>query len=129
MPLLRIDVTEGRSAEELNMLLDAIHDAVKKAFAVPEGDRYQIVTSHPASELRILDTGLGIQRSLHAVIIQVITRPRPRSEKENFYRIVSILLGERCGIRSEDVVISCTENSDEDWSFGYGRAQFLTGEL
>jgi 4-oxalocrotonate tautomerase len=26
-------------------------------------------------------------------------------------------------------MVSVTENTDEDWSFGYGRAQFLTGEL
>jgi len=25
--------------------------------------------------------------------------------------------------------VSITDNGDEDWSFGYGRAQFLTGEL
>jgi hypothetical protein len=28
-----------------------------------------------------------------------------------------------------DVVVSIVTNSDEDWSFGNGRAQFLTGEL
>jgi hypothetical protein len=28
-----------------------------------------------------------------------------------------------------DLIVSITENSDEDWSFGHGRAQFLTGEL
>jgi len=26
-------------------------------------------------------------------------------------------------------VVSIVENSDEDWSFGLGRGQFLTGEL
>jgi hypothetical protein len=26
-------------------------------------------------------------------------------------------------------MVSCMVNSDEDWSFGHGRAQFLTGEL
>jgi len=25
--------------------------------------------------------------------------------------------------------VSITDNNDDDWSFGYGRAQFLTGEL
>jgi hypothetical protein len=28
-----------------------------------------------------------------------------------------------------DVVVSFVENVDEDWSFGLGRAQFLTGDL
>jgi hypothetical protein len=34
-----------------------------------------------------------------------------------------------CGIPPSDVVVSIVTNSDEDWSFGNGRAQFLTGEL
>ena len=38
-------------------------------------------------------------------------------------------LAARCGLDSADLVVSITDNSDADWSFGYGRAQFLTGEL
>lgn len=28
-----------------------------------------------------------------------------------------------------DLIVTMMENSKEDWSFGAGRAQFLTGEL
>ena len=38
-------------------------------------------------------------------------------------------LGARCGVGPEDIMVSCIENNDGDWSFGFGRAQFLTGEL
>jgi hypothetical protein len=34
-----------------------------------------------------------------------------------------------CGIEQNDIVVSIVTNSDADWSFGNGRAQFLTGEL
>jgi hypothetical protein len=34
-----------------------------------------------------------------------------------------------CGIEQNDIVVSIVTNSDADWSFGDGRAQFLTGEL
>jgi hypothetical protein len=63
MPLLRIDVIQGRSEAELKELLDAIHGATLAAFKVPERDRYQIVHEHPAPEIRIEDTGLGIPRT------------------------------------------------------------------
>ena len=33
------------------------------------------------------------------------------------------------GIAQNDNVVSIVTNSDVDWSFGNGRAQFLTGEL
>ena len=129
MPLLRIDVIKGRSEAELKELLDAIHSAMLAAFKVPERDRYQIVHEHPAAEMRIEDTGLGIPRTERIVMVQVTTRPRSRFEKQNFYELLCQELVQRCGVKASDVVVSITQNADEDWSFGYGRAQFLTGEL
>src|SRR6202158_155189 len=129
MPLLRIDVIEGRSAAELEELLDAIHCAMLAAFKVPERDRYQIVHEHSAAELRIEDTGLGIPRTERIVMVQVTTRPRSRLEKQNFYASLCQELLRRCGVETADVGVSITQNADEDWSFGYGRAQFITGEL
>ena len=129
MPILRIDVIEGRSEAELNKLLDAIHCAMLAAFKTPERDRYQIVHEHSAAEMRIEDTGLGIPRTERIVIVQVTTRPRSQFEKQNFYELLCQELGRRCGVKASDVVVSITQNADEDWSFGYGRAQFITGEL
>jgi len=129
MPLLRIDVIKGRSEAELKELLDAIHCAMLAAFKVPERDRYQIVHEHPAAEMRIEDTGLGIPRTERTVVVQVTTRPRSRLEKQNFYELLCRELNRCCGINASDVVIAMTQNADEDWSFGYGRAQFITGEL
>jgi phenylpyruvate tautomerase PptA (4-oxalocrotonate tautomerase family) len=129
MPLLRIDVIKGRSEAELKELLDAIHCAMLAAFKVPQRDRYQIVHEHPAAEMRIEDTGLGIPRTEHIVMVQVTTRPRSRLEKQNFYELLCQELVQRCGLKASDLVVSITQNADEDWSFGYGRAQFITGEL
>jgi len=38
-------------------------------------------------------------------------------------------LEEHAGIQPSDVIVSFTTNSDADWSFGGGKAQFLNGEL
>jgi len=129
MPLVRVDVIEGRSEAELKGLLDAIHSATLAAFKVPERDRYQIIHEHPAAEMRIEDTGLGIPRSERIVMVEVTTRPRSRLEKQSFYELLCQELLRRCGVKASDVVVSITQNADEDWSFGYGRAQFITGEL
>jgi hypothetical protein len=129
MPLLRFDLIEGRSKSELKALLDAAHRAMLAAFHVPERDRYQIVHEHKRSRLVVEDTGLGIPRTDNVVVLQVTTRPRGRDAKEKFYRLLVEELEKSCGIAPSDVMVSVTENTDEDWSFGYGRAQFLTGEL
>jgi len=129
MPLLRFDLIEGRSETELKALLDAAHRAMLGAFKVPVRDRYQVVTQHKPGTLIVEDTGLGIERTEKVVLVQVLTRPRGRAAKEQFYRLLVEELDRSCNIAPSDVMVSIVENTDEDWSFGNGRAQFLTGEL
>ncbi|MGA7545831.1 MAG: tautomerase family protein [Methyloceanibacter sp.] len=129
MPLIHIDLIEGRSHAELKTLLHAAHRAVIAAFGVPIRDRYQIVQQHPRAHMIVEDTGLGLKRSDKVVVVQVTTRPRKKKQKEAFYRLLCEELEQACGIAPSDVVVTMVENSDEDWSFGHGRAQFLTGEL
>lgn len=129
MPLLRFDLIEGRTDTEMKALLDAAHRAMLAAFKVPERDRYQIVNEHKPTRMIVEDTGLGIPRTDKVVFLQMTSRPRKREQKEAFYRLLCEELEKSCGIAPSDVVVSIIENSDEDWSFGLGRGQFLTGEL
>jgi len=129
MPLIRFDLIEGRDEKSLKELLDAAHRAVVKAFEVPERDRYQIVTQHPANELIIQDTGLGFERSRDVVVISVTSTERSIQQKKDFYQIAVQELGESCGIAPNDIMISIVTNGAEDWSFAFGEAQFLTGKL
>ena len=129
MPLFYIDLVEGRTPSEVRALLDAIHETVVEAFGVPERDRYQVVHTHPAHEIVAWDTGLGIDRSSRLVVVHVVSRRRTREMKEKFYELLASNLADRCGVDAADLIVSITENGDEDWSFGHGRAQFLTGEL
>jgi phenylpyruvate tautomerase PptA (4-oxalocrotonate tautomerase family) len=129
MPLIRFDLIKGRSEKEIADLLDAAHEAMLQAFRVPARDRYQIVVEHDKSRVRIEDTGLGIERTDKVVIVQVTSRPRTTAEKQAFYRLLCEALQTRCGIAPSDVMVSIVENTDADWSFGNGEAQFLTGKL
>jgi phenylpyruvate tautomerase PptA (4-oxalocrotonate tautomerase family) len=129
MPLLRIDLYKGRTEAERKTLLDTLHRAMLAAFKVPERDRYQVVHEHDPATMLMEDTGLDIPRTEKFVFVQVTTRPRTREEKENFYRLVVEDLEKTCGIAPTDVMINMVTCTDEDWSFGLGSAQFLTGEL
>lgn len=129
MPLLRIDLYEGRSTDEIAMLLDTIHAVMLGAFKVPARDRYQIVSEHRPSHMIMEDTGLDIPRTRNFVMIQVTTRPRSREMKEQFYKDMVTELEKKCGVAPSDVMMNFVTCTDEDWSFGLGRAQFLTKEL
>ena len=129
MPLLSFDLIEGRSEKQTKMILDVTHDVLVKSFNVPERDRYQIVREHPASRMIIEDTGLGFERTPKVLVLQITTRPRSRAMKQAFYSSLVEKLEAACGIAPSDVMVTFVTNTDDDWSFGLGRAQFLTGEL
>lgn len=129
MPLLKFDVIKGRTEAEISALLDAAHEAMVEAFAVPESDRYQSLTQHNPGELILRDTGQGYTRSDRAVLLTVISRPRTKAQKQAFYSLLARRLKDACGLSPDDLMVSLVENSDEDWSFGRGRAEFVTGEL
>lgn len=129
MPLLKFDLITGRNDAQLRQLLDSAHHAMVEAFQVPSRDRYQCVTQHRPGELILEDTGLGYTRSNDVVLLTVISRPRPEPQKVAFYRLLVEKLEADCGLSPDDLIVSLVENTDADWSFGRGRAQFLTGEL
>ena len=129
MPLLCFDLVEGRSERQIKRILDVTHEVMVGAFNVPQRDRYQIVREHAPSRMIVEDTGLGIERTPNMLVLQVTTRPRSRAMKQAFYSSLVERLADQCGISPNDVVVTFVTNTDEDWSFGLGRAQFLTGEL
>lgn len=129
MPLIKVDMIKGRTKEEIKSILDITYNVMLETFQAPIGDRYQIVNQHENYEMQILDTGLGVSRTDDVLVFTVVTRPRTKDQKIQFYKKLTESLNEKLNIRTEDIMISLVENSDEDWSFFNGEAQFLTGEL
>ena len=129
MPLLTFDVLKGRSTAQLKSMLDAAHEAILEAFEVPVRDRYQIINEHDPSNLVVQDTGLGLARSDNQVLVRVFSRQRTREQKLKFYGLLATKIESACGIEPIDLVVTFVINTDEDWSFGLGQAQFLTGAL
>ncbi len=62
-------------------------------------------------------------------MFSIISRPRTVGQKEYFYRELAGRLKERIGLNPLDLMINFSINQDEDWSFGQGEAQFLSGNL
>ena len=129
MPLVRIDLATGRTPEQVRAIADAIHTAIVAEYGIPERDRFQVITEHPAQQIIAEDAGLGFERTEGVLVIQVFTqRGRSDETKQRLYRAVHDRLGE-VGVAGEDVFIGYVENGPQDWSFGFGRAQYVTGEL
>ncbi|TKR30222.1 tautomerase family protein [Luteimonas gilva] len=125
MPLVRIDLRAGKPPEYLRAIADGIYAAMREAFAVPEDDRFMLVSQHAAEEF-VYDPGyLGIRRSDDLVFVQITANnTRSLEQKKAFYADVARRLSESPGLRPEDVLISLVEVPKENWSFGLGLAQY-----
>lgn len=75
------------------------------------------------------DTGLGIERTDDLVVIQVLQQGRSSAQKNALFASLAEKLKSECGLQGNDLIISVSANTKEDWSFGYGRAQFMVGDL
>lgn len=129
MPLIQVDLLKQKDKERLKNILDTIHQCAVEAFDIPEQDRYQIVNQHDPEEMILLDTGLGFERTKDQIVIRVTSKQRTQDKKELLYSLLGQRLKDRCQIEPQNLLISIVENGDADWSFGFGKAQFLTGEL
>jgi phenylpyruvate tautomerase PptA (4-oxalocrotonate tautomerase family) len=129
VPLVRIDLVRGRSPQDVRRLADTVQEVMLDVFAAPPGDRYQVIHQHEPGEIVAEDTGLGMERTDGVTIIQVTQQGRGREQKEALYAALAKRLDEEGLVRPTDLIVSVTENTKDDWSFGHGRAQFLTGEL
>lgn len=129
MPLLKFDLIKGKSPEEVKKIVDTVHEAVVEAFEVPHSDRYQVVYQHDQNDLFIEDTGLGFTRTQDFILISITSNKRTDDKKIKLYQLITQNLEQNCNINPMDVMINITENTNSDWSFGKGVAQFLSGDL
>lgn len=126
MPLVRIDHSDARSNSAA--IADAVHAAIVEVYGIPVRDRFQVITPRAATTIIAEDAGLGFGRT-DPVVVQIFTQ-RGRSDeiKQVLYAEIAGRLA-AVGVPGEDVFIGYVENGPQDWSFGFGRAQYLTGEL
>lgn len=126
MPLVEIDLLEGRSEAELNAISDSVHEAMVSVLDVPQRDRFQIITERPPGYLRFDPNYLDIDRDERFLLIRItLAKGRSTGAKQAFYAHLAGLLAERIEMRTENLAVVMLENEREDWSFGLGQASYL----
>src|SRR5262249_44645515 len=97
MPLVRIDLLEGRSDSEVAAIADTVHEVMLDVFAAPERDRYQVVSEHRPGRLILEDTGLGLDRTDGVVLVQVVQQGRTDEQKKALYAALAERLETKAG--------------------------------
>jgi phenylpyruvate tautomerase PptA (4-oxalocrotonate tautomerase family) len=127
MPLVRIDLVEGKSQEYRQKVGEIVYQTLLDVLGVPEHDRFQVIAEHSRSGLSFDRDYLGVHRSDDCIFLQItLNSGRSVELKQRFYKAIADGLHEGVKLRREDVFISLVEVPKENWSFGNGEAQYVS---
>lgn len=126
MPLVKIDLHTGKSAEFHRKLSDAVHTAMVDTIKVPAADKFQIVTEHAAADLVFPPSYLDIPHGDDIIFIQIfLNTGRTVELKQALYKALAAGIEDAVGFNPKDLIINLVEVRKEDWSFGNGIAQYV----
>ncbi len=127
MPLVRISVIEGKSAEYRRKAGDVVHQAMVEAINCPPQDRFQLITEHTKENFLCAPEYLGIPHTDDLIVIQItLNEGRTVESKKDLYKAIAEGLHKSVGVSPRDVFVSLVEVKKENWSFGNGIAQYAT---
>src|SRR3954452_9393993 len=94
MPLVRVSLRQGKSDDYKRAIGDAVYQALRETFAVPDEDRFITLSEHSASEFQFSNTYMDIARSDDLVVLQItVSNTRNVEQKKAlFARIVELLV-------------------------------------
>ena len=125
MPLTRVSLLKGKPPEYRRAILDALYQAMRDSFGVPEDDRFMLIEELDKSNFDYGKNYLGIARDDGLVIIQItVNNTRGVEQKKALFARIAELLAKNPGIRPENILINLLEVPKENWSFGNGIAQY-----
>jgi len=125
MPLVRVSLRRGKSAQHIAAIRNSIYHAMLESFNVPQNDRFIVVHQHDAEEFDYDPNYLDIARTDDLVMIQIAcNNTRTVEQKKAFYQRTAELLSKEPGLRPQDVLINLLETGKENWSFGNGQAPY-----
>ncbi len=111
MPLVRIEIIAGKSAEYKEQLLEGVHVALCKSLGVEDWDRFQRLYELPSECFQRSES-----KTDQFTMIEVTMFPgRSREQKAGMYQAIVDELKSRLNIEATDVFIVIQEPKDENW--------------
>ena len=127
MPYVRIDLMRGKSAQYRKTLGEIVYGAMINVISVPKDDKFQVITQHDPEDLNFAESYLGNHYSNDVIFIQItLNSGRSVELKKAFYKRIADDIQAQLKARPDDIVINLVEVSKENWSYGYGIAQYVT---
>lgn len=118
MPIVRIDIQEGKSTAYKRSILHGVRDAITSVLGVPDERVTQRIIEAPTENI---DT--SHVRSDRLTVIEIAMLPGRNAElKERLYKAISHNLSMKPGIADHDIIVMISDPSAECF-FLNGRIQ------
>lgn len=117
MPLVKIEIIEGKPKEYKEAVLDGVHQALVRALGIPDSDRFQRLYELPLPNFEFQP-----DRSENVTIIEItMFKGRSIKAKKELYQAIVENLSENPGITGYDLMIILLEPPLENWGVRGGK--------
>lgn len=117
MPLVKIEILEGKSAKHKKAILDGVHQALVDTLGIPDSDRFQRLYELPLSHYEFPP-----DRSEEVTIIEItMLKGRTAETKKALYQAIINNLRKNPGINGYEVMIILFEPPLENWGVRGGK--------
>ena len=124
MPLVKVNLLKGRSAEEKDSIAASIQTALVSTLEVPEADRYQLFNEYDGESFRHTSGYLDMTYSDQLLVIEITVREGDDDDhKKALLAAINRNLVATGVVRGDDVFVLLTEIGRANVSFGKGLAQ------
>ncbi len=117
MPLVKIEIREGKSKEYKKALLDGVHEALVQSIKIPDYDRTQRLYELDADNFEATPN-----KTDNITVIEIVMfKGRSIEAKKQLYKTSVNNLTENPGIKGDDIIIVLHEPSLENWGIRGGK--------
>ena len=122
MPIARISVPAHMTADKIQTLADAVHEALVSTCDIPANERFQLVSRFAPRDMIIDPTFPNMNRTADASIVEITWLAGRNAEKKRALYQAIVAGAVAGGFRPDDVMVALLENKPIDWSLGRGEA-------
>ena len=122
MPIARISVPAHMTADKIQTLADAVHEALVSTCDIPANERFQLVSRFADRDMIIDPTFPNMNRTADASIVEITWLAGRNAEKKRALYKAIVAGAAAGGFRPDDVMVALLENTPIDWSLGRGEA-------
>ena len=116
MPMAKIYLRKGSSAEHKRAISEAIHVSLVDVLGIPNDDKFHFFHEFDADNMITVDEAFGLPRRPDKMVcLQLYFGPRPQETIAALFQAVVSNITRRTSLTREDVLINVIESPSPHW--------------